>query len=99
MSNDTQTTTTEYSAPRLIDLAAKNPAYFDVTMRLTHEQLDEIVRQELKGQLAEPCGIPESVVTALTTVLQWYTPMENDGEQLDWVYDQMSEEDYRRFVQ
>jgi hypothetical protein len=61
-------------------------AYFDVSLRLTHHQLDHIIRQELRAQLAEPSGTPESVLKAMAEVLEWYLPDDSCV-------------DYRRFIQ
>lgn len=49
-------------------------AYLDVSLKLTGEQADEIVRQELLSQLQSRGGIPEKIQNAMIEVLVWYTP-------------------------
>ena len=66
-------------------------AYFDVSLRLTSDQCDEIVRQELMAQLHSASGIPKKVVQAMIEVLIWYTP---DGQPQE-----ITDNDWRRQVQ
>ena len=58
-------------------------AYFDVSLRLTTEQIDRIIQQELLAQLHSPEGVPTEVLDAIIRVLTWYTPTEHFTDE-DW---------------
>lgn len=49
-------------------------AYFDVNLRMTTDQLNRIVIEELKTQIHASAGTPIEVLQAMLTVLEWYDP-------------------------